>query len=420
MHFSRTGALSGRFGSLLALVIMLLSSAAPARPLTFGEALAQAREDAPSLRAKSLGVDAARLSRDAAGRLPDPKLRVEEDSFPISGPLAFKPSRDDFNWVNVGLSQDIPNAAKRHAQQRRADAEITTATAQAIAEARTVEVQTGLAWINFAYAEKRVAALDAVRHRLDRLVGTTPSAVAAGSARPAQVLTGRLDLAALDDRRDELASALLRARADLTRWTGDPDPAIAGPVPDFEVNGPQLHAALDANPALATVAARVNQSLADIRVAEAERRPDLSVGVSYQHRDPRFGDYVSAGVAIGLPLFQKHRQAPIIAARQADAQRVLAEQEAARRALSADLDAGLAEHAAHHARLDRSLRTLEPLARERVDLETASYSAGRAGLVDIVDAHSALANALLETLDREAAVALEAARITLTYRGETR
>ncbi|MCA1652808.1 MAG: TolC family protein, partial [Sphingomonadales bacterium] len=329
MHFSRTGALSGRFGSLLALVIMLLSSAAPARPLTFGEALAQAREDAPSLRAKSLGVDAARLSRDAAGRLPDPKLRVEEDSFPISGPLAFKPSRDDFNWVNVGLSQDIPNAAKRHAQQRRADAEITTATAQAIAEARTVEVQTGLAWINFAYAEKRVAALDAVRHRLDRLVGTTPSAVAAGSARPAQVLTGRLDLAALDDRRDELASALLRARADLTRWTGDPDPAIAGPVPDFEVNGPQLHAALDANPALATVAARVNQSLADIRVAEAERRPDLSVGVSYQHRDPRFGDYVSAGVAIGLPLFQKHRQAPIIAARQADAQRVLAEQEAA-------------------------------------------------------------------------------------------
>lgn len=420
MQFIRTGASSGRIRSLFALAATLLSSAALARPLTFGEALAQARGDAPSLRAKSLGIDAARLSRDAAGRLPDPKLRLEEDSFPISGPLAFKPSQDNFNWVNIGVSQDIPNAAKRHAQQRRAEAEITTATAQAIAEERTVEVQTALAWINLAYAQKRVAALDAVRRRLDRLVQTTPSAVAAGNARPAEVLAGRLDLAALDDRRDELASALVRARADLTRWTGDPNPTVAGPVPDFDVNGPELHAALDSNPALATVAARVNQSLADIRVAEAERRPDLSVGVSYQHRDPRFGDYVSAGVTIGLPLFQKHRQAPIIAARQADAARVLAEQEAARRALSADLDAGLAEHAAHHARLGRSLRTLEPLARERVDLETASYSAGRAGLIDIVDAHSALANAVLETLDRESAVALEATRLALTYRSEAR
>lgn len=420
MLSSQTGVPSVRFRGVLAFVAMLLSGAAQGRPMTFDDALRQARGDSPSLRARSLEIDASRLERDATGRLPDPKLRVAEDSFPISGPLAFKPSRDDFNWVSIGVSQDIPNAAKRHAQQQRADAEITVATAQAIAEARTVEVQSALAWITVAFAQKRVAALDAVRRQLDRLVGTTPSAVAAGNARPAQVLAGRQALAALDDRRDELTSALAKARAVLTRWTGDPDPAIAGPVPDFDVDAARLKTALDANPALATVAAKVTQSLAEVRVAEAERRPDFSVDVSYQRRDPRFGDYVSAGVTIALPLFQKHRQAPLIAARQADAARVLAEQEAARRALRAELDTGLAEHAAHHARLQRARRIIEPLARERVDLETASYSAGRAGLIEIVDAHSALANAVLDTLDREADVALEAARINLTYRSAAR
>ena len=55
-------------------------------------------------------------------------------------------------------------------------------------------------------------------------VRTTPSAVAAGNARPAQTLAGRAALARLQDRRDELVSAVARAKADLTRWTGEADP----------------------------------------------------------------------------------------------------------------------------------------------------------------------------------------------------
>lgn len=403
-----------------ALAVVLFAATAQAGQLTFDAALAQALGNAPSLRAKGAGADAARAARGAAGALPDPKLAIGYDSFPISGPLAFEPQRDDFSWVRIGVSQDVPNAAKRHARQARADTDITAADAESIAEGRTVEVATAVAWITLAYAEKRLAALDGVRGQLDRLVGTTPSAVASGSARPAQVLAGRQALAALDDRRDELASAVARTRADLTRWTGDQKVEIIGPVPDFPVDGAQLRAGLDTNPTIGTVAARVGQADADVRLAQAERRPDFGVDVSYQHRDPRFGDYLSAGVTIGLPLWKKHRQEPLIAARQADATRLRAEREATRRELAADLEAGLAEHAAHHARWERSRDTIEPLARERVELETASYAAGRLGLVDIVDAHTALANAVLDTLDREAAVSVDGARLSLTYRSEAR
>lgn len=398
------------------LIVALHSSAAQAGPLTFDAALAAARSQAPSLRAKSLGVDSARAAREAAGALPDPKLSLGVDSFPISGPLAFEPNRDNFTWARVGISQDIPNAAKRHARQARADTDIAAADAETVAEARTIEVETAIAWITLAFAERRLAALDAVRARLDRLVRTSPSAVSSGNARPGQTLAGRQGLAALDDRRDELVSAVARARAGLTRWTGDATPTIDGPVPDFSVDATRLRTALARNPILASVAARVGQADADVRLAQAERRPDFGVEVSYQRRDPRFGDYVSAGVTIGLPLFKKHRQDPLIAARAADAARLRAEQDATARDLAAILDAGLADHAMHHAQWMRSRQTLEPLARERVDLETASYAAGRAGLLDVVDANSALASAVLDTLDREALVAIDGARLTLTYR----
>lgn len=403
-----------------ALVTAFTATIATARPLTFDAALAAAKSHAPSLRARTLGADSARASRGAAGALPDPKLALGVDSFPISGPLAFEPNRDNFTWARVGLSQDIPNAAKRHAQQARADTDIAAADAETTVEARTVEVETAIAWITLAYAERRLAALDIVRGRLDRLVQTSPSAVSAGSARPAQTLAGRQGLAALDDRRDELVSAVVRARADLTRWTGDPTPAVVGPVPDFMVDPAQLRSALDRNPTLEAIAARVDQADADVRLAQADRRPDFGVDVSYQRRDPRFGDYISAGVTIGLPLFKSHRQDPLIAARAADAAKRRAEQEDTARQLTANLDAALADHIMHHTQWMRSKDTLELLARERVDLETASYAAGRAGLLDVVDAHIALASAVLETLDREAVVAIDGARLTLTYRSDPR
>src|SRR3546814_1715151 len=75
-------------------------------------------------------------------------------------------------------------------------------------------------------------------------------------------------------------------------------------------------------------------------------------------------------------------------------------------------------HVMHHEQWMRARDTLQPLAEQRVRLETASYGAGRASLVDIADAYAALADATLTVLDREALVAADGARLTLTYRSE--
>lgn len=406
--------------STLSILLAAVTTPARADPLTFEGALARARANAPSLQATALGVEASRAARGAAGALPDPKLTVGIDGFPVSGPNAFEPSREDFAAVRVGVSQDIPNPAKRRAARSLADADIAVASAETMREARSVEVGTATAWISLAYAEQRVAALDEVRVRLDRLVRTTPSAVASGAARPGQTLAGRQALAALDDKRTELLATVGRARAELTRWTGDPAPVVAGSRPVFAIDRANLLAAIDSNPLLAPIHARAGQAAANVRLAEAERRPDFGAEVAYQHRDPRFGDMVSAGVTISLPFVRRNRQNALIAARQAEAGKVGAEREVARRALTANLDAGLADHAMHHEQWMRSRETLEPLANERVDLETASYAAGRASLVDVVDAHIALVDAALTTLDREALVEIDAVELNLTFRSATR
>lgn len=386
-----------------------------ASPLTFDAALQHARASAPLLVAKERRTDAARATRAAAGALPDPTLGVSLDSFPISGPLAFQPNRDNFTWVKVEASQAIPNLAKRHAEQARASTDITAAEADAAVSARNVVISAGLAWVDLAYAERRIGALDDVLTRLRKIVGTSPSAVASGNARPAQTLAGNEAIARMQDRRSELVAAVANARAALTRWTGDPEPEIVGDIPDFPIRAAAFQTALDRHPTIQMADAKEGQAEADVRIAEASRRTDFGVNLAYQRRDPRFGDYVSVGVKIGLPIFTRHRQDAQIAAKQADAAGALADREDARRALAAALASDLAGHTMHHEQWMRARETLQPLAEQRVRLDIASFAAGRASLIDIVDAHAALADAVLTTLDREAAVVRDGVRINLTY-----
>jgi outer membrane protein TolC len=87
----------------------------------------------------------------------------------------------------------------------------------------------------------------------------------------------------------------------LTRWTGDPTPEIAGTVPDFEITPSALRAGLDRHPAIRMIDAQAGQADADVRLADAGRRSDFGVNLAYQRRDPRFGDYVSAGITVSLP-----------------------------------------------------------------------------------------------------------------------
>ncbi|MGD9812063.1 MAG: TolC family protein [Sphingobium sp.] len=401
---------------IFATLLAILPAAALAEPLSFDEALARAAKSAPLLDARGEQIRARQSAAIAAGQLPDPKLGIGLDNFPISGPPAFSLTRENMTMERVGIEQDVPNLAKRHAQQNRAEADITAARARSQVDLRRIRVATALAWIDAYYAQKRLEAMDVVLERLRRLPGAAVSAVAAGTGRPAQSLNIRQSIAELfEDRRSMLVAEAGKARAELARWTGDPDPQPAGPLPHFAVSREALRAALARHPKLELASASVGQALADVDAARAEKRPDWGFNVAFQRRDPQFGSMVSVGATMTLPLFPGRRQNPRIEAARADAVAAGAEKEDIRRTLEAQLETALAEHAMHHEQWMRARDTLLPLAQREARLETASYAAGRAGLLDVIEAEAGLARTELDMLDREAAVARHEALLALTY-----
>ena len=392
-----------------------IASPALAGPLTYDQALARAGASAPALAAADLKTEAARRSLPAAGRLPDPRLKLGVENYPVSGPMAGRFGADQMTMATIGVMQEVPNGARRSAEVARARAEVAAAQAERRITARDVRSGAALAWIDLYYAEARLAALDAVLKELQPLWDAAPSGVASGATRPAAALAPVRLRADLLDQRDELAAAVRRTQAELTRWTGEAAPSASGGPPAVVVDQVRLRADLDRHSTLAAYAAEAQKATAAVDLAQAEKRPDWAFEVGYGRRDPMFGDMVSGGVTVRLPLFAGRRQDPLIAARRADRARVDAERELAVRELRARLESDLADHLMHHDQWVRTRDVVTPAARQQADLETASYAAGRAGLAEVLQAFTDLAQARLTLLEREAAVTRDAIRIILTY-----
>lgn len=396
------------------LALSAIAASAQAEPMTFDQALARAGETAPSVKAAALRVDAARAASRNAGTLPDPKLALGVENLPISGPMAGRFGADQMTMASVGVMQDMPSRPARRAAVERAGAEVGMADAQIGLEARAVRLAVAQAWVEVHYAQVRLAALDEVETALGPVLDTAPSAVTRG-ARPAETVDPAEWRLALADRRSALTADLARARAALVQWTGDPEATASGEPPRWDVDPVMLRAGLDRHPTLLAYDAGAQLADADLAGARAALTPDWSWELAYQRRDPMFGDMVSARVTVSLPLRKGERQRPMIDARSADASRARVDREVARRRLTAELDGDLATLQMRRELWARARDGRLPLALRRADLETASYAAGTAGLPNVLAAFTALADAKLDLLDKEADALREAVRITITY-----
>ncbi len=400
-------------------LVLALPAAVHAEPLTFDAALERAAREAPSLKASASGIDAARSSAIAAGRLPDPTINIGIDNFPVSGPPALSFTRESMTMARIGLEQAFPNPAKRRAERTRAQADIGVAEAGLAIEAQNVRLETALAWVDLYYAKRRLAQLQRLDSSLGDLQETVSARLASGSARPSAALEPDQLRAAVNDRRSELTADVAKAQARLARFTSDPYADVLGDPPKLEIDRARLVAGLVSLPSLRALDAGVGAADAEAELARADKRPDWRVSTSYGRRDPAYGDMVSVGVSIDLPLFTKRRQDPRIAARASEAERARLLRVAGEREFTAALDGDLADHAMHHQRLMNARNTLVPLAKRRAELDMASYAAGKLDLGSALLSTLALAEAEVDALAREAEVARDAIRINFTY-GEMR
>lgn len=404
--------------SLSLMIILALPSSLAAEPLTFDAALQRAEADAPSLKGRTLGVSAAQSAAIAADRLPDPTLDVGIRDFPVTGPDAGRFNRDDFTMTTVGVSQQFINPAKRRARAARAGADIGIAEAGVEVEARNIRLETALAWVDLYYGQRQLDQLKLLDESLNSLQSTVTARLTSGSARPSQSLEPDQLRAQVSDRRIALAAEIAKAKARLARYTGDPDPSVIGAPPDLTINRGALLAGVGDLPSLRALDAQTAAMDAETRLARADKTPDWKVSATYGRREPNYGDLVSVGVSIDLPLFGRKRQDSKIAARANEAERARFDRLAGEREAMAALESDLAEHAMHHARLENARDNLVPLARKRAKLDFDSYGAGTVDLGTALLATLTVAEAEVDLLVREADVARDAIRINLTYGGD--
>jgi outer membrane protein TolC len=397
----------------LAPLLVAVPGIAWAEPLTFDQALAAAAADQPLLQAGQLQVEARRDSAEAAGQLPDPKLETGIENLPVTGPNVLNP--DMMTMFKVGVSQDIPNPAKRRAQTGLAGSQVGVAEARLGLTTRQLRVAAGSAWIDLAYAQRRLELAKQTSGELNALVPAANSAVASGSVRPAEALAIRRSLVELDSTIAGLEAERDTARAKLARFVPASEPVASGPAPSAMIEPEQFRTALPGNPALLLSDAELRQADAQARVAEAERRPDFGVSVSYGVRERRYGDMLSVMGSITLPIFQGRRQQPRIAAAEAEASAARLELEDQRRQLVAQFETDAASWRSAYRQWQNAEHGMHMLESERVALETASYAAGRASLADVIDAKVGLAMHELEILAREAEAVKAASLLRLTY-----
>jgi len=378
--------------ALLAGALVASSGAALAEPVNLAAALAQAAEQSPRIAAARAKADAAEARARQAGASPNPELNLEVENFAGTGVFQGLRSTE----TTLAVSQRFELGGKRSARVAVASAERDTAfLAYRAAEADLARD------IRIAHAELRAAEDRAVLARDNvtqarELVRTAKVLVDAGRDPPLRQLRAEAVLAEAQAEEARAFGELLAARRLLADLIGSDDPELSAEVANDEAAPgalPPETPSLDEQLA----AAERDAAQARIRLARAESVPDVTASGGVR----RFGDgretAFIAGFSMPLPIRNRNRGG--IEAAQADS---LASEASLK---LAGIDARRAQHDARmllgaaEARVDALSGPALAQAEEAVRLARIGYSAGKFGLLELLDAQAALTTAKLALIE---------------------
>ena len=409
-----------RISALAAVVVLSVSSLAIAAdpPLTLAEAQRQAVLRSRLLAAQDLASVAAREMAVAAGQLPDPVATLGINNLPINGPDAWSLTSDFMTMRSVGLMQEFTREEKRQARAERFERDADKALSEKTARIAAIRRDTALAWLDRYYAEAQLAVV-ADQSRQARLeIDAAETAYRTGRGNLADVLAARSALVALDDRASEMGRRLGVAKIALARWIGDAAaaPLAAKPAIDaIRLDPRTLDADLEHDPQIAVLARQEGVADAEVREAQANKKPDWSVALMYSQRGPAFSNMISVSVSVPLQWDQKNRQDREVAAKLAMRDQARAEREDMQLARAAEVRAMLAEWENNRERSVRYERELVPLAAERTQATLAAYRGTKASLTDVLLARRNEIDVRLQALQLEMDTARAWAQLNFVF-----
>jgi outer membrane protein TolC len=396
--------------SLAIAASMASAGAAAQQALSLARALQLAQDRSRSLAAQDSAATAAREMAAAAGRLPDPQLKLGVNNLPVNGPDAGSLTRDFMTMRYLGVMQEFTRQAKRDARSARFEREADVAVAARDMALADLQRQTALAWLECHYRQRMRDLLLAQRDEARLQVDAADTAYRGGKGAQADVFAARSAVASIEDSLAQAQSQLANARAVLQRWTGLPVDEALPPPPD--IARVPLHAAglaheLAFHPEIAAMQKQEELARAEADVAKSEKLADWSVELMYSQRGPGYSNMVSIGVTVPLQWDQRHRQDRELAAKLAAVDQMRAQREEAVRTHEVETRTMLQEWQSDRERLERFDTALIPLSLERTRAATAAYRGNAGTLSSALDARRNEIDVRLARLRLE----LEAARL---------
>ena len=398
------------------ILLLPVTAVADEGALTLEQAIDQALNETPQIAASSAMLEAAQAVAPSAGRLPDPELVTGVDNLPMNTDDRFSLTRDFMTMRKIGVMQEVPNAGKRRAQTEIANAAISKTEAERHVRVLEVRRDTALAWINRFYVERQGNLLDALYRENGLLADAIQAQLAANRATPADAVGPKQEAAELADRRDVLASEIAKSKSELKRWVGDAGAEpLAGEPPSISIDQEHLRAHVHEHPELAVFAPLTEMARAELHEAEAEKRPDWGLELTYGKRGSLYSDMVSVQFTVGLPISSRNRQDPQIDAKREMLKRVDAERTAMFRDHTRELEGMLADYDALTRQLERMNSTRIPLAEQKADYRFASYRSGKSDLNSVLDARRELIDLKFKQLELEREHMKIAAKLYFIY-----
>ena len=388
-------------------------SAAPAGAvLTVEEAVARARGDQPAIAAFQREAIASEEAAIAAESLPDPRVSVGIQNFPITGDNAFSPTDSPMTMYTIGVMREQVRRSRREAQAARLRAEAAVSRAEGAAQVLDIERDVMIEWVKAVEAVAKQRLLTQIVKDLRVGQEVMEAAIPTGGSTSALALAAQAEIALAQAKLAAARGAEARARGELARWIGT---AALRPLPThipLLALPRELDAAIAgrAHPRILASQAQELAAQRQIDVARSERRPDLSWSVTLGLR-PEHGHLISGQVSIPLQINQRGLQNRRIAEAQARADAARLRTLDALRELQGAYAAAVAEYRSAVAAIDELRNDAIPSLEASFEAAEARYAGGQGTLELPLDIVRRYVEANIELVEQEAARARAAAEL---------
>jgi cobalt-zinc-cadmium efflux system outer membrane protein len=357
--------------------------------LTLSQVQALALQSNPQLAAFGWEVRTGEARTLQAGFAPNPEVSVEIENFAGSGDLR----GFDGSEITIFLSQEIEVAGKRRQRIRVAALERDLAAWDYEATRLDVLTQVTQAFVDVLSLQERLELHAELVRLAEQVVTTAAERVRAGKVSPIEETRARLLLSQTRITRERTQRELEGARKRLVTVWGGSSPAFERVQGKFEFvttvpTADQITQHLTQNPAIARWATDMAQRQAAVKLEEARRIPNPSLGAGFRYFNETDDTALVMAFSMPLPIFDRN-QGNLLAARYQ-----LAKADTQRRAAETEVQAALAET---YAALSAALSDITRLQNEVLpDAQHAfaaigeGYRQGKFGFLEVLDAQRTL------------------------------